>query len=148
MSFDTDISARERLRCYEHTETHPRKRAGHSSVLTRRLARPVEVVLESRGRGYLPARDNTYSGTVVVSRGKLIYERLPNASIIRIIEFLIIENSIKIIEGIVISIVSAIEIAIEIVVSLVLPLLIEPSRAEGSEKRKGRSTTVVCIASG
>jgi hypothetical protein len=100
------------------------------------------VVLELRGRGYLPPRDNTYYGIVVVSIGKLISERLADESIIRIIEFSIIEFSIKIIEGIVISIVIVTEISIEIVVSFVLPLLIGPSRVEGSEERKGRSTTV------
>jgi hypothetical protein len=79
---------------------------------------------------------------MVVSIGKLISERLAGESINRIIEFSIIENSIKIIEGIVISIVIVTEISIEIVVSFVGPLLVEPSRAERSEKRKGRSTTV------
>ena len=54
-----------------------------------------------------------------------------------------IENSIKIIEEIVISIVIVTEISIEIVVSFVLPLLMEPSLAGAIEgKRKGRRTTV------
>jgi hypothetical protein len=107
------------------------------------LARPDEVALELRGRGYLPPRTNIYYGIVVVSIGKLISERLADESIIRIIEFSIIENSIKIIEGIVISIVIVTEISIEIVVSFVLPLLMEPSLAGAiEEKRKGRRTTV------
>jgi hypothetical protein len=97
---------------------------------------------ELRGRGYLPPRTNTYYGIVVVSIGKLISERLADESIIRIIEFSIIEFSIKIIKGIVISIVKLTESSIEPVVSSVLPLLMEPSLAGLRKKRKGRSTTV------